>query len=185
MRPHRQSCIPAAGSISIHASREGCDVMQVLKHKASGQISIHASREGCDQGRDQAGLQRLYFNPRIPRGMRPGQLDKETPVDQISIHASREGCDRRPSIRQWASKHFNPRIPRGMRRTIQSLSDSMTGYFNPRIPRGMRPLGDRNDHVPGGISIHASREGCDSFPFPFSLLLLNFNPRIPRGMRRR
>ena len=40
---------PGRGSISIHAPREGCDVMHGLQHfGAVIFISIHAPREGCD-----------------------------------------------------------------------------------------------------------------------------------------
>ena len=55
--------------ISIHASRMGCD------HGSSFlldgiPISIHASRMGCDRFCGVVFLEHVYFNPRIPYGMR-------------------------------------------------------------------------------------------------------------------
>ena len=55
--------------ISIHAPREGCDVILTGCKLCRG-ISIHAPREGCDE---------RYGRIRVQR--------------TISIHAPREGCD--------------------------------------------------------------------------------------------
>ena len=110
-----------------------------VKRIASRSISIHASRMGCDVRADRVHHHQRHFNPRIPYGMRPFspcgpwspfdfnpripygmRLHKPTVPHQsthISIHASRMGCDTRPR-QQW----------------------SATGYFNPRIPYGMRPV---------------------------------------------
>ncbi|PRX70918.1 hypothetical protein B0G52_1101 [Cohnella sp. SGD-V74] len=145
-------------SISIHASREGCDLISSLPsplgdrfqsthpardatvdqciNTARVMISIHASREGCDVNLRNISVNYVYFNPRIPRGMR------------LRRHVcSPIAC------------YFNPRIPRGMR---LSQSSALTRYsdFNPRIPRGMRR------------SPRRSARG-----------MVHFNPRIPRGMR--
>ena len=78
--------------VSIHAPREGCDVLEVdlgddrrefqFTHPGRGAttkgghrsshrgVSIHAPREGCD--------------------LRLGELPA---LDEVSIHAPREGCD--------------------------------------------------------------------------------------------
>ena len=58
--------------ISIHAPREGCDMGGGVAHGIDC-ISIHAPREGCD-ALVLAVLVAvsLYFNPRTPRGVRPG-----------------------------------------------------------------------------------------------------------------
>ena len=80
----------------------------------------------------------LYFNPRIPRGMRHPTAETAERHIRISIHASREGCDIGESNILYVGTNFNPRIPRGMRPyTVYSSKQSY------------------------GISIHASREGCD------------------------
>ena len=100
------------------------------------------------------------FNPRTPRGVRPGSLDsmcfwgsfQSTPPARgatsealqrawsvvISIHAPREGCDLLPISIFLSLLNFNPRTPRGVRQVHQSC-----------------PI------HPGHISIHAPREGCD------------------------
>ena len=103
-----------------------------------------------------------YFNPRPPRGGRPGtprtftgrigsfqstppargatsktaDLSQLTP---ISIHAPREG-GRRPVcvVHKEMPCHFNPRPPRGGRRPDPRRGDHRTD-FNPRPPRGGRP----------------------------------------------
>ena len=127
-------------TISIHASRMGCDHDEEVVKALLG-ISIHASRMGCDRR-----------SHRADRGRR------------ISIHASRMGCDRHALSTTGAANDFNPRIPYGMRltnagsvlpkdefqsthpvwdATIRVLpnGDVISSYFNPRIPYGMRRHG--------------------------------------------
>ena len=58
--------------ISIHAPREGCDSSHRRQFQAYQCISIHAPREGCDLGGFTKGLECGNFNPRTPRGVRPG-----------------------------------------------------------------------------------------------------------------
>ena len=124
--------------ISIHAPREGCDVILLLgdnvhiqfqsTHPARGAtagsvsppfglcISIHAPREGCD---------------------RIGQTSHGSP--KISIHAPREGCDHDAKAVKLRRVKFQSTHPaRGA--TARSTF--------------------RRDH--SVISIHAPREGCDS-----------------------
>ena len=58
-------------NISIHAPREGGD--HCRKHMYHHlHISIHAPREGGDLVFHDIYLHLLYFNPRPPRGGRPG-----------------------------------------------------------------------------------------------------------------
>ena len=57
-------------SISIHAPREGSDLMSCLCASAYATISIHAPREGSDALAGVVVLCPLYFNPRSPRGER-------------------------------------------------------------------------------------------------------------------
>ena len=114
MRPASSIDLDAVDSISIHASRMGCDgrvVASVLREW----ISIHASRMGCDFFQSRSLSFQLHFNPRIPYGMRLGRARRTCcpyvfqsthPVWDatghigdvhsdlpISIHASRMGCD--------------------------------------------------------------------------------------------
>ena len=181
MRPVSQTVRPAE-TISIHASRMGCDgqkrrkaLMEPLFQSthpvwdATGPpvhlvkrllISIHASRMGCDL--------------RQGRGRRH---------PQISIHASRMGCDcNHCGPASWPS-YFNPRIPYGMRLFDHSVLND-AGIFQSTHPvwdatsvralLALRPL----------ISIHASRMGCDAVICHCRPLDCDFNPRIPYGMRR-
>ena len=85
--------------------------------KSNEQISIHASRMGCDT-LDIARRAVTYrdFNPRIPYGMRPKHKTRKHGWTPISIHASRMGCDRADGRPVGRTHHFNPRIPYGMRR---------------------------------------------------------------------
>ena len=55
----------ALSSISIHAAREGGDHIGFYVGKTHW-ISIHAAREGGDPADDVQGLSVLYFNPRRP-----------------------------------------------------------------------------------------------------------------------
>ena len=80
---------------------------------------------------------------------------------RISIHASREGCDDNNYIFSASSSDFNPRIPRGMRRG-HIINIAIMIHFNPRIPRGMRLRRIPPAYISVIISIHASREGCDT-----------------------
>ena len=190
-------------------------------------ISIHASREGCDVLDCLTSSIVSYFNPRIPRGMRPPTLFISLPklVFQ-STHPARDATLGSTQVRQTApfqsthpardatsrsrrtgtgSGYFNPRIPRGMRRLPTPLYGFIRSDFNPRIPRGMRQSRQKAPVIPTGISIHASREGCDYTNVGYqagrvisihasregcdSTDEINkqdnkyFNPRIPRGMR--
>ena len=83
-KPHQSRIV-----ISIHAPREGCDLLVKWVVPTIRLISIHAPREGCDKR-----LVLILLSPGV-----------------ISIHAPREGCD---SIAMWSARHgtyFNPRTP--------------------------------------------------------------------------
>ena len=56
-------------------------------------ISIHAPREGCDILGSRFSSSPSNFNPRTPRGVRHGQRSRHQRFFRISIHAPREGCD--------------------------------------------------------------------------------------------
>ena len=169
-------------------------------------ISIHASRMGCDFILVETALVNIVdFNPRIPYGMRHGDLAVGVGRGGISIHASRMGCDVLHhvvgggiGISIHASRMgCDPVAPRTARDVF---------HFNPRIPYGMRHEHARALLAGRQISIHASRMGCDT-KRPSKRLATcqfqsthpvwdatcqakhqagrkaNFNPRIPYGMR--
>ena len=107
--------------------------------------------------------------------------------------------------RMRADYDFNPRIPYGMRLHLVHVGAGRAD-FNPRIPYGMRRILLSGHGNLIGISIHASRMGCDrccrrrgprcrrfqsthpvwdATPFIYEneWCFTYFNPRIPYGMR--
>ena len=58
-------------------------------------ISIHAPREGGDSQFFGLLWAIIDFNPRPPRGGRPGYQYEDLKLTVISIHAPREGGDRK------------------------------------------------------------------------------------------
>ena len=126
-----------APTISIHASRMGCD-RAGASEGCAGMISIHASRMGCDGFAGRLSTNPSDFNPRIPYGMRLLARFQRQRFGQISIHASRMGCDIR---------HLECR---NRARTFQSTHPVWDATGHKIVP--VRSL---------VISIHASRMGCD------------------------
>ena len=101
-----QSTHPARGATVLALLREGRPVL----------ISIHAPREGCDLLLLTSGPPAPHFNPRTPRGVRPPPSGGGTVRRGISIHAPREGCDQSLGHSDQDLTYFNPRTPRGVRR---------------------------------------------------------------------
>ena len=137
----RTLCVDCpADRISIHALREESDNRHDSAAQAHILISIHALREESD-GQHRAGMRgKNDFNPRPPRGERPGT---SIPRSSCMIFQSTPSARRATVVRidgDHAVLHFNPRPPRGERR-----------------PRG-DPRGRRHP-----ISIHALREESDPF----------------------
>ena len=122
----------------------------------------------------------------------------------ISIHASRMGCD--GTVVRWrnARRYFNPRIPYGMRleviqiwgwtpvfQSTHPVWDATSGHGTTDHRQGISihasrmgcDMTDRCIVTRPGISIHASRMGCDQPVRRYWKAWLNFNPRIPYGMR--
>ena len=60
-----------------------------------------------------------------------------------------------------------------------------TADFNPRPPRGERPVAQPLVLCPVRISIHAPREGSDTYWKDKYSVKWHFNPRPPRGERRK
>ncbi len=76
---------------STHPAR-GATLLGLAVHAVQG-ISIHAPREGCDILGSRFSSSPSNFNPRTPRGVRHGQRSRHQRFFRISIHAPREGCD--------------------------------------------------------------------------------------------
>ena len=97
--------------ISIHAPREGSDVLAPPVCLGERGISIHAPREGSDILSASASATRPYFYPRSPRGERhycPGNCRW---VTNISIHAPREGSDLRALADTVEQNQFLSTLP--------------------------------------------------------------------------
>ena len=150
-------------------------------------------------------LRARYFNPRSPRGERPGLSRLRLASCKISIHAPRGGSDICCTCLIPNSSYFNPRSPRGERHGDPKTSYA-AAYFNPRSPRGERPDSVYTITSVKSISIHAPRGGsdqaeriqrCQHHPFQSTLPAGgathigtkspeetgHFNPRSPRGER--
>ena len=102
-----------------------------------------------------------HFNPRPPRGGRPGGGSRYFEAELISIHAPREGGDHGREWRSIRHGHFNPRPPRGGRHHGREWRSIRHRHFNPRPPRGGRRNGQSHEAGIMTISIHAPREGGD------------------------
>ena len=168
--------------ISIHAPREGCDVLIRFFENLVGKISIHAPREGCDPGvRDRRAAKR-NFNPRTPRGVRRGQEYTFSVTADISIHAPREGCDHLSIIKNIIAPRFQSthpargatggRAPHHKSKSFQSTHPARGATFECTLLFGFLV-----------ISIHAPREGCDVLDGVRGRGAPDFNPRTPRGVR--
>ena len=165
MRPAAlHSVFSTLAAISIYASLAGCDLnLHPRLAEPSAGISIHASLAGCDCFWPGPDGTCIYFNPRIPCGMRRSM--RQCSPAAVCHFNPRIPCGMRlvPAYRQPASVYFNPRIPCGMRLPLFTPS-TMT-----RIFQSTHPLRDATSRLhercpvhPHRISIHASLAGCDS-----------------------
>ena len=125
-------------------------------------ISIHALREEGDAFSLRCDRTQGNFNPRPPRGGRPGAGRSPTAAQWISIHALREEGDVQlalnrsikikfqstPSARRATAERFAQTYalmlfqstPSARRATLRALyMTCSTANFNPRPPRGGRP----------------------------------------------
>ena len=85
-------------------------------------VSIHAPREGCDLIRCTYYYATPCFNSRTPGGVRHRGIYIGDILDDVSIHAPREGCDPRESAGRRRLRSFNSRTPGGVRRKSMSCS---------------------------------------------------------------
>ena len=150
-------------------------------HRARQPVSIHASRVGCDAGDWTFEEFQFSFNSRIPCGMRPDAL-----------RSTRAGG------------RFNSRIPCGMRLNSSENTLTTSGFQFTHPVWDATPLSPWRTHGHGVsihasrvgcdpivevgrgesmVSIHASRVGCDRLVLQTSTSSMGFNSRIPCGMR--
>ena len=167
-RPARDATwsIPARCSIvyGFQSTRPARDATSPCRSAFDGfVVSIHAPRAGRDGGLIGPGTSTFGFNPRAPRGTRPG-----TAWFRWSFHG-----------------RFNPRAPRGTRPARRPLDFRTSGLF-----QSTRPARDATRLVRAGdnpvvVSIHAPRAGRDGSPASRRSRGSCFNPRAPRGTRPR
>ena len=125
--------------ISIHAPREGGDVVRIAVLTTNTYFNPRPPRGGRRRICTLLSC-RLHFNPRPPRGGRLDYWIAWYTLPRISIHAPREGGDSLPSGTRKRSSYFNPRPPRGGRLAVMDCRETATSR----------------------ISIHAPREGGDA-----------------------
>ena len=160
-RPELRLFVPGVRSDFYPRSPRGERQPPAECPRAGHDISIHAPREGSDVV-PAAGLpDEGHFYPRSPRGERLSVLHRKLcsrlflstlpargatqPAVQglcaylISIHAPREGSDTVTTrCNSWTTPYFYPRSPRGERPKTSSSSSVPWQYFYPRSPRGER-----------------------------------------------
>ena len=100
--------------ISIHASREGSDLV-LLATIAIATISIHASREGSDKIWNPSSADAPIFQSTLPVREATSSAALLRRSSGISIHASRKGSDSGLPASLSADAYFNPRFPQGKR----------------------------------------------------------------------
>ena len=144
--------------ISIHAPRVGSDPADDVRGVILN-ISIHAPRVGSDHGIYEFVSPDADFNPRSPRGERPGAVVGIHAVVRISIHAPRVGSDSCRSRRAC--------IPRISIHAPRVGSDAKAEFLMQHAK----------------ISIHAPRVGSDQMRHTLKHFQKDFNPRSPRGER--
>ena len=169
--------------ISIHALREESDVFHVAVYKDLG-ISIHALREESDQEEKQCHTEGLYFNPRPPRGERPGgkAMPYGRPIFQSTPSARR--ATRYRFHPNHLLSHFNPRPPRGERQSLDYLRGSVRKFQSTPSARRATINGINNGIENAKFQSTPSARRATSCICSYSPAGHYFNPRPPRGERR-
>ena len=130
------------------------------------EISIHAPREGSDMlQRLEHWLKRKHFYPRSPRGERLPVLCAISCKAMISIHAPREGSDLDLAVGGVYAHPISIHAPREGSDYCRAWSAAAGLRFLSTLPaRGatLARSGRRRPLRP--ISIHAPREGSDHRP---------------------
>ena len=153
-------CSKGGAGISIHAPREGCDGSRPgYAERAQVSQSTHPAR-GATGVLPYTRSWSRYFNPRTPRGVRPGGRSK--PARQMrfqSTHPAR-GATGQGRIVTGRLTFQSTHPARGATATCWRRP-FLAANFNPRTPRGVRRGNGRLPRRREAISIHAPREGCD------------------------
>ena len=97
--------------ISIHAPREGSDLFARPHPHPLGDISIHAPREGSDLGGAGADATEAEFLSTLPVRGATTETARTQQTGRISIHAPREGSDHQVLMQGGQTPYFYPRSP--------------------------------------------------------------------------
>ena len=171
--------------ISIHAPREGCDVVGRAPLSDLYSISIHAPREGCDGWGYYGESWGIKFQSTHPaRGATPS-LCAVRKRQGISIHAPREGCDAGCGGGN-AQKRISIHAPReGCDDFKRAFSEDTILFQSTHPARGATARGgDMAARLTEFQSTHPAR-GATTSNEHLVRILFYFNPRTPRGVRRR
>ena len=103
-------------------------------------------------------LEKKYFNPRTPCGVRPLAI-----LETI-----------------FGPSYFNPRTPCGVRPWTPWATSTTAPNFNPRTPCGVRQLNTAGYLQAQYISIHAPRVGCDIRDAVCIAFIVNISIHAPR-----
>ena len=158
--------------ISIHAPREGGDVVVLSKMMRERSISIHAPREGGDCVGCLAALLFCHFNPRPPRGgrLRFLQLCPTTVAFQSTPPARGATEDRKPTVEVEPISIHAPREGGDVSDTIANMRRENISIH---APREGGDAGRFHSRAALMISIHAPREGGDSKDAQFYLRIFD------------
>ena len=153
--------LPVYADISIHAPREGGDLIGRPRLHGRGGISIHAPREGGDASRSFFVRPSLDFNPRPPRGGRQFERTYSDAMWQFQSTPPARGATLQKCGRTIDSLFQSTPPARGATPTGRIIHNTRHN-FNPRPPRGGRPILSHLRLLMPDISIHAPREGGDT-----------------------
>ncbi len=124
----------------------------------------------------------IDFNPRSPRGERPGPQGGPGRPGSISIHAPREGSDSKSDGRA-DHRPISIHAPREGSDNGQTTIGYGCSQFQSTLPARGATLAIAHHIRPQQISIHAPREGSDRSSSRRCGTTWDFNPRSPRGER--
>ena len=163
--------------ISIHAAREGGDLIELNRHFSEA-ISIHAAREGGDVNVFHSFPLVTVFQSTPPVKAATACIRSPCGYNRISIHAAREGgdsCDRYAKI---ISPLFQSTPPVKAATCLFASSLFLISFQStPPVKAATRfIISSESSPI---ISIHAAREGGDKSRTILSAVADYFNPRRP------
>ena len=170
--------------VSIHAPREGCDARLVLLKRllrsfnsrtpggvrldvhqllaAVVVVSIHAPREGCDVRQLQRVQRAKRFQFTHPGRGATRTWHRSALTSSFQFTHPGRGATASSGRKAGAISRFNSRTPGGVRHHLRQYErrESMFQFTHPG--RGATRCG-RVDVSADVVSIHAPREGCDTY----------------------